>query len=108
MGEVERVLPQIPAETEAVAKTPGMDEKIPLILWVEVAALPVEGLPAEDLPDLLDHRDLPEVEETEETTTLGEVGSFARCANNSDTKKAIPSALASLCCASCVTPRGTT
>ena len=108
MGEVERVLPQIPEETEAVAKTPGMDEKIPLILWVEVAALPVEGLPVGDRPDLLDHQVPPEAEETEETTALGEVGSFARCANNSDTKRVIPNVLASLCCASCVTLRGTT
>ena len=68
----------------------------------------MEGLPVEDLPDLLGHRDLPEAEETEETTTLGEVGSFARCANNSDTKKAILNALASSCYASCATLRGTT
>ena len=108
MGEVERVLPQIPEETEAVAKTPGMDEKIPLILWVEVAALPVEGLPAGDRPDLLDHQVLPEAEETEETTALGEVGSFARCVNNSDTKRATPSAPASSYCVSCVTLRVTT
>ena len=107
MGEVGRVLLRIPEETEAT-KAPGTDRRIPPTLRVEVGALPVEGLPAEDLPDLLDHRDLPEVEETEETTTLGEVGSFARCANNSDTKKAIPNALASSCCASCVTLRGTT
>ena len=107
MGEVGRVLLRIPEETEAT-KAPGTDRRIPPTLWVEVGALPVEGLPVEDLPDLLGHRDLPEAEETEETTTLGEVGSFARCANNSDTKRVIPSALASLCCASCVTLRGTT
>ena len=107
MGEVGRVLLRIPEETEAT-KAPGTDRKIPPTLRVEVGALPVEGLPVEDLPDLLDHQDLPEVEETGETTTLGEVGSFARCANNSDTKRAIPNVLASSCCASCVTLRGTT
>ena len=98
---------RIPEETEAT-KAPEMARRIPLTLWAEVGALPAEGLPAEDLPDRPDHRDLPEVEGTEETTTLGEVGSFARCANNSGTKKVIPSVLASLCCASCVTLRGTT
>ena len=107
MGEVGRALLRIPEETEAT-KGPRTDRRIPPTLWVGVEALPVEGLPVEDLPDLLGHRDLPEAEETEETTTLGEVGSFARCANNSDTKKAIPNALASLCCASCATLRGTT
>ena len=107
MGEVGRVLLRILEETEAT-KAPGTDRRIPPTLRVEVGALPVEGLPAEDLPDLLDHRDLPEVEETEETTALGEVGSFARCVNNSDTKRATPSAPASSCCASCVTLRDTT
>ena len=107
MGEVGRALLRIPEETEAT-RAPRTDRRIPPTLWVGVGALPVEGLPVEDLPDLLGHRDLPEAEETEETTTLGEVGSFARCANNSDTKKAIPNALASLCCASCATLRDTT
>ena len=107
MGEVGRVLLRIPEETEAT-KAPGTDRRIPPTLRVEVGALPVEGLLAEDLPDLLVHRDPPEAEETEETTTLGEVGSFARCVNNSDTKRATPSAPASSYCVSCVTLRVTT
>ena len=107
MGEVGRVLLRIPEETEAT-KAPGTDRRIPPTLRVEVGALPVEGLPAEDLPDLLGHQVLPEVEETEETTALGEVGSFARCVNNSDMKRATPSAPASSYCVSCVTLRVTT
>ena len=104
MGEVGRVLLRIPEETEAT-KAPGTDRRIPPTLRVEVGALPVEGLLAEDLPDRPDHRDLPEAEETEETTALGEVGSFARCVNNSDMKRATPSAPASSYCVSCVTLR---
>ena len=107
MGEVGRALLRIPEETEAT-RAPRTDRRIPPTLWVGVGALPVEGLPVEDLPDLLGHRGLPEAEETEETTTLGEVGSSARCVNNSDTKKAIPNALASSCYASCATLRDTT
>ena len=55
----------------------------------------MEGLPAEDLPDRLDPLDLRGVVETEEMTTLGGVGSFARLASNSGTKRATLSAPAS-------------
>ena len=104
---MEPALPRTLEEIEEV-KAQGTDKRTPATLTVGAGALLTGGLLVGDLPDLLGHRDLPEAEETEETTTLGEVGSFARCANNSDTKRVIPSALASLCCASCVTLRGTT
>ena len=93
-GEVEPAPPRIPEGTEETEDT-GTGKKTLPTPGAEAGALPMEGLPAEDLPDRLDPLDLPGVVETEEMTTLGEVESFVRLANNSGTKRATLSAPAS-------------
>ena len=72
-----------------------MDKRTPATPMVGAGALLTGGLPVGDPPDLLDPLDLPGVVEMEETTTPGGVGSFARRANNLDTKRGTPSAPAS-------------
>ena len=103
---MEPALPRTLEEIEEV-KAQGTDKRTPATLTVGAGALLTGGLLVGDLPDLLDPPGLPGVVEMEGVTILGEVQSFARCANNLDTKRVIPSAPASLCCASCVTLRGT-
>ena len=78
---MDRAPPQIREETEEV-KTPETGRITPSTLGVGAEALPVGTPQVEDPLGLLD---LLEVVETEEMTILGEVQSFARCANNSDT-----------------------